>query len=82
MMDYEMGRESFVDMGEMMLRFIYDVSVSTKLTSIQMNMGWQEFLGFYTGINIQRKNYDEKYEKETGIGEETEDPVEEDLSED
>lgn len=41
MMDYDLGRENFVDMGEMMLRLIY-----------QMNIGWQEFLSFYTGLNV------------------------------
>ncbi len=44
MMDYDLARENFVDMGEMMLRTIY-----------QMNIGWQEFLAFYTGLNVQRK---------------------------
>ena len=40
-----------------------------------MNIGWQEFLAFYTGLNIQRKKYDEKFQEEKGIGEEVEDPV-------
>lgn len=62
MMDYDLGRENFVDMGEMMLRLIY-----------QMNIGWQEFLSFYTGLNVQRKNYDEKFQEEKGIGEEVAD---------
>lgn len=39
-----------------------------------MNIGWQEFLSFYTGLNVQRKQYDEKFQEEKGIGEETEDP--------
>jgi len=59
MMDYDLARENFVDMGEMMLRLIY-----------QMNIGWQEFLSFYTGLNVQRKQFDEKYQEEKGIGEE------------
>lgn len=37
-----------------------------------MTIKWQEFLQFYTGLNSDRKDYDEKYEKETGIGEEIE----------
>lgn len=61
--DYEMARENFVNMGEMMMRLIY-----------QMNIGWQEFLGFYTGLNQQRKEYDEKFAENRGIGEEVEDP--------
>ena len=44
MMEYDLGRENFVNMGEMMLRMIY-----------QMNIGWQEFLAFYTGLNVVRK---------------------------
>ena len=63
MNDYEMGRENFVNMGEMMMRLNY-----------QQNIGWQEFLGFYTGLNEQRKQYDEKFQEQKGIGEETEDP--------
>jgi hypothetical protein len=39
-----------------------------------MNIGWQEFLGFYTGLNVQRKQHDEKYVEQKGIGEEIEDP--------
>jgi len=35
-----------------------------------MNIGWQEFLSFYTGLNVQRKQFDEKYQEEKGIGEE------------
>jgi hypothetical protein len=27
MVDYELGREEFINMGEMMLRFIYDVEI-------------------------------------------------------
>lgn len=39
-----------------------------------MNIGWQEFLGFYTGLNVVRKQYDEKFTEQKGIGEEIEDP--------
>jgi hypothetical protein len=39
-----------------------------------MNIGWQEFLGFYTGLNVKRKEYDEKFVEQKGIGEEIEDP--------
>ena len=38
-----------------------------------MNIGWQEFLSFYTGLNVTRKQFDEKFQEEKGIGEETED---------
>ncbi len=64
MMNYEMGREQFVNLGEMMLRMIY-----------QMNIGWQEFLSYYTGMNAERKQYDEKFMEERGILEEGEDFV-------
>lgn len=63
MNDYDLARENFVNMGEMMMRLIY-----------QMNIGWQEFLGFYTGLNVKRKEYDEKFVEQKGIGEEIEDP--------
>lgn len=61
MIDYDMGRENFVNMGEMMIRMIY-----------QMNIGWQEFLSYYTGLNVGRKRYDEKFQEEKRIGEEME----------
>ena len=44
------------------------------ITNEQMNIGWQEFLGFYTGLNVKRKEYDEKFVEQKGIGEEIEDP--------
>jgi hypothetical protein len=50
MNDYEMARENAVNMGEIMMRLIY-----------QTNIGWQEFLGFYTGLNQTRKEFDDKY---------------------
>jgi len=28
-----------------------------------MNIGWQEFLSFYTGLNVARKEYDERFQK-------------------
>jgi hypothetical protein len=31
MVDYDIGREEFINMGEMMLRFIYDVNISINL---------------------------------------------------
>lgn len=41
----------------------------------QMSIGWQEFLGFYTGLNQTRKEFDEKFQEQRGIGEETDDPL-------
>jgi hypothetical protein len=38
-----------------------------------MNIGWQEFLSYYTGLNVQRKAYDEKFTADQAIGEEIED---------
>jgi len=32
-------------------------------------------MSFYTGINKKRKEFDEKFEEENGIGEELEEPV-------
>lgn len=61
-MNYDMGREVCVNVGEMLLRIIY-----------QMNLGWQEFLQYYTGTNTDRKAYDEKFFEERGIFEEAED---------
>lgn len=40
-----------------------------------MNIGWQEFLSYYTGLNAERKLYDEKFLEERGILEEAEDLV-------
>jgi hypothetical protein len=39
-----------------------------------MNIGWQEFLAFYTGLNVHRKKFDAKFQEDKGIGEEVEDP--------
>eukprot|EP00347_Sterkiella_histriomuscorum_P022193 403331347 len=62
--NYDMGREVLVNVGEMILRIIY-----------QMNLGWQEFLSYYTGTNTDRKAYDEKFFEERGIYEEAEDQI-------
>ena len=59
MANYDVARENLVNLGEMMMRIIY-----------QMNLGWQEFLAYYTGLNVERKYYDEKFQVENGIGEE------------
>ena len=32
-------------------------------------------MSFYTGLNKQRKNFDEQFEEENGIGEELEEPI-------
>jgi hypothetical protein len=40
-----------------------------------MNIGWQEFLSFYTELNVSRRAYDERFQEEKGIGEEVEDPA-------
>ena len=75
MNDYELARENFVNMGEMMLRLIYQVSLhNTYHLLSQNNIGWQEFLSYYTDLNLARKKYDEKFTEERGIGEEVEDP--------
>lgn len=60
-----MGREAMVNVGEMIIRIIY-----------QMNLSWQEFLQYYTGTNTDRKAYDAKFFEERGIFEEAEDQVE------
>jgi hypothetical protein len=39
-----------------------------------MNIGWQEFLSYYTGLNVTRKKYDEKFAEVKAIGEEQEEP--------
>lgn len=39
-----------------------------------MNIGWQEFLAFYTNLNVARKQFDERFQEEKGIGEEVADP--------
>jgi hypothetical protein len=64
MMNYDMGRETLTNVGEMMLRLIY-----------KMNVGWQDFLSYYTNFNVERKQYDEKFLEERGILEEFEDQV-------
>jgi ABC-type uncharacterized transport system fused permease/ATPase subunit len=51
--DYAQAREVFVDMGEQMSRFIYN-----------MNMSWDKFLAFYSDLNNARKEQDDEYERE------------------
>lgn len=63
MMDYCMAREHFVDMGEQMVRHIYDI-----------NQGWGSMLDFYSDMNNARKEYDDKYVERTFIGEELDEP--------
>lgn len=63
--DYAQAREVFVDMGEQMSRFIYN-----------MNMSWDKFLAFYSDLNNARKEQDDEYEREQAIGEEV-DPLDE-----
>ena len=74
MNDYDLARENFVNMGEMMMRLIYQVRFPFIKKILQMNIGWQEFLGFYTGLNVVRKKHDETFIEQKGIGEEIEDP--------
>jgi hypothetical protein len=74
MNDYDLARENFVNMGEMMMRLIYQVRFPLIEKILQMNIGWQEFLGFYTGLNVVRKKHDETFIEQKGIGEEIEDP--------
>jgi hypothetical protein len=74
MNDYDLARENFVNMGEMMMRLIYQVRFPFIEKILQMNIGWQEFLGFYTGLNVVRKKHDETFIEQKGIGEEIEDP--------
>lgn len=63
MLDYAMGREHFVDMGEQMHRHIYEV-----------NLAWGQFLDFYTDLNNARKEKDDNYAEENHIGEEVIEP--------
>jgi len=48
MADYTMAREHFVDMGEQMHRHIYEI-----------NLGWGQFLDFYSDLNNARKEQDD-----------------------
>lgn len=65
MMDYAMAREVFIDIGEQVMRHLYDV-----------NMGWGQFLDFYTDLNNARKEQDDTFVEKNYIGEETEEPAE------
>lgn len=68
MIDYAMAREHFVDLGEQMHRHIYDV-----------NLGWGQFLDFYSDLNNARKENDEKYVERNYIGEEIPEPEEREI---
>jgi hypothetical protein len=62
MMNYDMGREVFVNLGEMINKCIHD-----------LKDGWSEFLNYYTGLNEERKRDEQKFLEERGILEEHED---------
>jgi len=63
MLDYTMGREHFVDMGEQMHRHIHEI-----------NLAWGLMLDFYCDLNNARKEKDEAYIEAWGIGEELQEP--------
>lgn len=65
MQDYVVGRFHFVDMGEQMHRHIYE-----------LNLGWGQYLDFYTDLNNARKERDDKYIEDQYIGEEVIEPDE------
>ena len=68
MSDYTQAREHFVDMGEQMHRWVYE-----------MNVAWGKFLDFYSDLNNARKEDDESFVDKNNIGEEVQeddDPVE------
>lgn len=65
MLDYAMGREHFVDMGEQMHRHIYEI-----------NLAWGNMLDFYTDLNNARKEKDDNYAEQNHIGEEIIEPDE------
>lgn len=65
MLDYAMGREHFVDMGEQMHRHIYEI-----------NLAWGQMLDFYTDLNNARKEKDDSYAELNHIGEECIEPDE------
>lgn len=65
MLDYAMGREHFVDMGEQMHRHIYEI-----------NLAWGQMLDFYTDLNNARKEQDDSYAEKNYIGEEVIEPDE------
>ena len=65
MLDYALGREHFVDMGEQMHRHIYEI-----------NLAWGQFLDFYTDLNNARKEKDDSYAELNHIGEDVIEPDE------
>ena len=69
MIQYDQARELFVDAAEISTRFLYEQSLK-----------WQEFLQFYTGLNIERKQYDQKYQQDHKIGEEIDQDEDEDMA--
>jgi len=56
MLDYTMAREHFVDMGEQMLRHIYEI-----------NQAWASMLNFYSDLNNARKEQDDSWVLQQGI---------------
>ena len=69
MMDYAMAREHFVDCGEQMHRHIYEI-----------NLGWGQFLDYYTDLNNARQEKDDSYAEQHYIGEEIIEPDDADKS--
>lgn len=71
MMNYASAREHFVDVGEQMQRYIFEI-----------NTGWGQFLEFYSDLNNARKEQDETFVEKNYIGEEIVEPDEKGVSED
>lgn len=68
MLDYMMAREVFVDMGEQMHRHVFEI-----------NSAWGTMLDYYSDLNNARKEHDEQYVVKEGFGEDTHEPVDEEL---
>lgn len=62
MMNYDMGREVLVNLGQMISHSIN-----------QMTADWRKFLDYYGATNQQRKAQDEQFLEDHGIKEEQED---------
>jgi len=60
-MDYHENAEHFVEMGEKMTRFIY-----------QLSHPWSQFLSHYNSMNSTRRKVEKEFEENYGIGEERE----------
>jgi hypothetical protein len=64
MLNYDMGREIFVNFGESVTRAAH-----------QLRQSWSDFLNYYSNLNQERRRDEQRFAEERGLLEEHEDQM-------